>query len=508
MAGWRPGPALYAAGAVAALLLLLIPLMRLAVYSVPWYDDYNYGRYAKTAMEEAPTLGNALKGAWECIRISWYAWQGTYGSILFMVLMPGIWGEEYYRFGPMFLILLLTVSVCILVSTLLKNILKTDRIHALGLSAVSAILAVELLYTAQAGFYWYNGGIHYVGMHAFAMLLVAAAVKLLCEETRWRRYLWTLLGAVLAFLTAGGNFVTALQGMLVLFTVAGLGFLLRKGQTFFLLPVLAVYAGGFFLNVTAPGNDKRAESYVGWGMPPVKAVLYSFAEGGKHAWEFTGCMTLVLLLVMLPLILHMVKKTAFPFRWPGLVSLWSVCLYATGFTPSLYSMGHGGLGRTLNAVKLTWQLLLILNLVYWCGWVCARAGKRGTAGADAVSCNPSEGESGTARMWRWWFYPAAVLAAFAVFCAEPNKAGTFSSYGAYYYVHTGEAYNFYQEYLERVEVLHSDESRVVFPPYRWRPWLICMGDLSDDPGDESNRALAAWYDKDEIVCADESEIDQ
>lgn len=371
LAGWRPGPALYAAGAAAVLLLLLVPLMRLAVYSVPWYDDYNYGRYAKTAMEAAPTLSNALKGAWECIRISWYAWQGTYGSILFMVLMPGIWGEEYYRFGPMFLILLLTASVWILVSTVVRTILQTDRQHAVGLSAVSVILAVELLHTAQAGFYWYNGGVHYVGMHAFAMLLVAAAVKLFCEKIRWRQYLWMLLGAVLAFLVAGGNFVTALQGMLVLLSIAGLGCLLRRGQTFFLLPVLAVYAGGFFLNVTAPGNDKRAESYAGWGMSPVKAVLYSFAEGGKHAWEFTGWMTLALLLLMLPLVLHMVRKTAFSFRWPVLVSLWSVCLYATGFTPSLYSMGHGGLGRTLNAVKLTWQLLLILNLVYWCGWLCA-----------------------------------------------------------------------------------------------------------------------------------------
>ena len=66
IAGWRPGPGLYAAGAAAALLLLLYPLIRLAVYSVPWYDDYNYGRYARTAMEAAgPSLGSALKGAAE-----------------------------------------------------------------------------------------------------------------------------------------------------------------------------------------------------------------------------------------------------------------------------------------------------------------------------------------------------------------------------------------------------------------------------------------------------------
>lgn len=490
IAGWCPGPELYAAGAVAALLLLLIPLVRLALYSVPWYDDYNYGRFAKIAMENAPTLQNAVKGALECVRVSWYAWQGTYSSVLLMSLMPGIWGEEYYCLGPVFLILLLTVSVCVLVSTLLKNILKAERSHIVGLSAVSAIMTVVLIHTAQAGFYWYNGGVHYVGIHAFAMLLTAVTVKLFYEEQMWRRCLWTILGILLAALVAGGNFVTALQGLLVLLSIVALGCIPHKGRTFFLLPVLAAYAWGFYKNVSAPGNDKRAANFVDWGMSPAKSVLYSFVEGGRKAWEFTGWMTLVLLVLMLPLILHMVRRTTFEFKKPWLVSLWSVCLYATGFTPSLYSLGHGGLGRTLNAVKLTWQLLLILNLIYWCGWLCRRLKLRG---------------ENSGQMWCWWFYPLTALMILLVFWTEPNQAGSFSSYGAYYYIHTGEAYNFYQEYLERVEILKSDESYVELTPYRWRPWFICMGDLSGNPEDESNRALAAWYGKAEIICVDDNE---
>ncbi|MDE7251946.1 MAG: hypothetical protein K2O32_03265 [Acetatifactor sp.] len=487
--GWRPGAGWYAAGAVVLLVLLLYPLLRLAAYSVPWYDDYNYGRFAKAAMSEAPTLENALKGTWECIRTSWYAWQGTYGSIFFMVLTPGIWGEEYYHYGPIFLILLLTLAICVLVGTLLREVLRTDLVHTAGLSAVSAAMTVLLIYTAQEGFYWYNGGVHYVGMHAFGMLLVVTAVKIVCSsrEEGWKSLgnvsLWAVLGSVLALFVAGSNFVTALQVLLVLLTVGGIGILLRRRRTFFMIPMLLVYAGGFYMNVTAPGNDKRAQSYIGWGKPPFQAVLYSFVEGGKHAWEFTGWMTLVFLLLMLPLILHMVKRTKFSFPYPGVVSLWSACLYATGFTPSLYSLGHGGLSRTLNAVKLTWELLLILNVVYWCGWLC-----RLRKSAD-------EG-----RMWHWWFYPLILGAALLVFVTEPNQAGSFSSYGAYYYIHTGEAYNFYQEYLERVELLKSDKKVIELTPYHWRPWFLCMPDLSDDPKNESNRALAAWYQKDEIIC--------
>lgn len=486
IAGWDPGAALCAAAAAAALVILLCPLVRLAFYSVPWYDDYNYGRFAKTAMAEAPTLGNALKGAWECIRISWYAWQGTYGSILFMTLMPGIWGEEYYCAGPIFLILFLAASVCALTGTLLKSVLKADGWSVLGISCISAIMAVLLVHTAQAGFYWYNGGVHYIGMHSFGMLLTAFAIKLMGEERRRRRWLWMGAAEVTAFLVAGSNYVTALQMFLALLGIAVLGFCLRRRQAFDLLPVLAVYGGGFFLNAAAPGNDRRAESYAGWGMSPVKAVLLSFAEGGKHAWEFTGWMTILLLALMFPMVVRMVGKTAFRFRFPGLVTLGSVCLYAAGFTPSLYSLGHGGLGRTLNAVKLTWQLLLILNLVYWTGWCVGRHRERFAKGSRCA----------------WWVYLFIGLGMIAVFWAEPNKAGTFSSYGAYYYVHSGEAYNFYQEYRERVDLLNSDQSRVTLTPYRWRPWMICMGDLSRDPEDESNRALADWYGKDEVICAE------
>lgn len=481
-AGWRPSPTVYSWGAVLFLAVLLLPLLRLTEYAVPWYDDYVYGRYARDAMLENATLANALKGTWDCIRTSWYAWQGTYSSIFFMTMMPGIWGEEYYHFGPIFLILFITLCVGMLVYTLLRTVLGTDWQHALGVAAVSSALAVVMIHTAREGFYWYNGGIHYVGMHGFCMLMLTLAVQVIYAEKHVKRYLLAVAAMVVAFITAGGNLVTSLQGLLVLLSIVALGFWKRRRQVYALLPATAVYVGGFYLNVTAPGNDKRARSFEGWGLSPVESVLGSFGEAAGHAWEFTGWMTLLFLALMAPLVWNMVKRVSFSFEKPGLITVWSVCLYATGFTPSLFSLGHAGLARTLNAVKLTWQLLLIMNLVYWCGWLIRHK------------------KEFQANMCRWWCYGAIAVAAFVVFQMEPNQAGSFSTYGAYYYIHTGEAYNFYQEYLKRVELFESDERAVTVEPYVWQPWFLCMGDLSDNPDDESNVALATWYDKDEIVC--------
>ncbi len=481
-ASWRPSPMVYSCGAVLLLVVLLLPLLRLAEYAVPWYDDYVYGRYARDAMLQKATLINALKGTWDCIRTSWYAWQGTYSSIFFMTMMPGIWGEEYYHFGPIFLILFITLCVGVLVYSLLRTVIKTDWQHALGVAAVSSALAVLMIHTAREGFYWYNGGIHYVGMHGFCMLMLALTVQVIYAEKHVKRYLLAVAAMVVAFITAGGNLVTSLQGLLVLLSIVALGFWNRRRQVYALLPIVAVYIGGFYLNISAPGNDKRARSFEGWGLSPVESVLGSFREAATHAWEFTGWMTLLFLALMAPLVWHMVKRVSFSFEKPWVITAWSLCLYATGFTPSLYSLGHGGLARTLNAVKLTWQLLLILNLVYWCGWLSRHKGQL------------------QGNMCKWWYYGVIAVAMLMVFHAEPNQAGSFSSYGAYYYVHTGEAYNFYQEYLDRVEIFKSDERTVTVEPYVWQPWFLCMGDLSDNPDDESNVALATWYDKDEIVC--------
>ena len=479
---WRIEPVWYLGMTILVLLLLLYPLLRLAGYSVPWYDDYNYGRFAKTAMRSGESLGNALKGVAECVRISWYAWQGTYGSIIFMVLTPAIWGEEFYFWGPVFLILLLTISVCVFVYTLLRTVVGTEANASFGIGIVTAILTLEMLHTAQAGIYWYNGGVHYVGMHSVMLLALAAALRSIYTEKTVVRIALTAVGILLAVLTAGGNFVTALQGILFLGTMTVLGVAKRGKRAAGAALMLLAYAAGFAVNVSAPGNAHRARSYVGWGMSPMRAILTSFKEGVLHAWKFTGFMTLVVILFALPTILYAVRRSDFHFKTPGLVSAWSFGVYSSGFTPSLYSMGNPGLGRTLNAVKLTWQILLVLNVIYWCGFLCKRQIK------------PELGE----RMCRWWYYPMLAVCVLLCFHGEKNPEGSFCSYGAWYEIHSGLAYNFYQEYLERVEILKGDEEDVVLTPYHWMPWMICMGDLSENPKDESNRALADWYDKESV----------
>lgn len=485
--GWRPSDPVVSIGAVAVLAVLLMPLLRIALYAVPWYDDFNYASFTRTAMMETPGLIGALKGAWECAGVQWYAWQGTFSSIFFMALSPHIWGEEYYFLGSIFLILLLTVSVFVLMGTLAGKVLHVDKATSISLQAVTAIMAIELTYTTPSALFWYNPGVHYMGMHSFAMLFIAVLICLFTVERAWsiRGVLLILAGMLGAVLAGGSNFVTALQAFVVLGFVAAAAFFVEKKKILRYLPVLLVYGYAFYRNVSAPGNRVRGQFYVGWGYGPVESVLRSFLEAFRYLGEFSGWITLVAVILIIPLAWRIVGKSDFSFRLPGLVLLGSFCLYATGFTPSLYSLGHAGLSRTLNAVKITYQILLVINEVYWIGWARRMLAKRGRE-CRAKGCP-------------WWFYVLIGLSVIFVVKHSSNQYGWYSSWGAYHYIHSGEAYNFHCEYLDRLEILRSDEKNVVLESYQFKPWMLCLGDLSEDPDSEENRAMASWYGKDSLA---------
>ena len=96
---WKPDMRLVAVLAVTALLLLLIPLLRMTIYTIPWYDDYGYASNVKNFLALDYTLANAWKGALYCVKTQWYAWQGTFSSCFF----NRIFRRETFPSPPAFL---------------------------------------------------------------------------------------------------------------------------------------------------------------------------------------------------------------------------------------------------------------------------------------------------------------------------------------------------------------------------------------------------------------------
>ena len=411
--------------------------------------------------------------------------------------MPAIWGEQYYFLGPVFILLLLLAGSMVFTHVILRKVFRMEKWISLAIQAVITTAQFMFIYSAQSGFYWYNGGIHYVGMHGFGLLFLSVSICLERAKGRTAKGLLFTASVLLAMITAGSNFVTALQGLLCLLTILLVSVVVERRRTgLWLLPSTLVYIIGFGLNVAAPGNSVRARSYVGWGYGPLESIGRSFLEAVKHIPEYTGPVVLMVMLLLVPMIWQAVKSTDYRFRYPGIVLALSFCLYATGYTPSLYSLGHAGLSRTLNAVKITYLLLLFLNEIYWIGWLRQLLEKRAEQTTGQLTIQKWAIRNGAAA---WWFYVLIGVACLVIFRASSNQAGHYSSYGAYYYVHTGEAYNFHQEYLERVAILSGPEKDVQLPAYQFRPWFLCMGEISENADNEANRSLAMWYHKDSVT---------
>ncbi|MCD7806808.1 MAG: hypothetical protein LUH19_05630, partial [Lachnospiraceae bacterium] len=130
------GRRLIAILSIIALIILLIPVLRLMLYTAPWYDDYNYALTSRNYWLETHSLFYVLKGAFSTAQTMWYAWQGTFSSIFFMALMPALWGEEYYLLGPLFILIMLVSGSWVLTGVTLKRLFGAQRLDRLPLQAI------------------------------------------------------------------------------------------------------------------------------------------------------------------------------------------------------------------------------------------------------------------------------------------------------------------------------------------------------------------------------------
>lgn len=476
-----------AIAAAAAFLLLLYPLARLAHYAVPWYDDYGYGGYVKSFLAQEQSLSSVWQGIMYSVKTTWWAWQGTFSSVFMMSLMPAAFGEQYYEIGILYILGVFLAGCLLLTKTMAKYLLKAKWSLQLILAVLVTTTLVELMYTAQQGLYWYNAAVHYTFMHGCMFLLTAAIIKVLFAKNIPAVVVYMLLSMFLSLVCGGSNYVSCLQGMIILVSVIGLGILAKNKKTFFLLAPAVVYAIALYYNMIAPGNQKRGAYFQGYG--PVKSILYSFRSAAMDLWKFSGPMTILLLLLAVPFLWNGVRKLEYRFRLPGLVSLYSFCVYASGFTSSYYAMGGEPISRTLVVVKYTFQMLLFINEAYWLGWLAQKLKKKGK-------------EAGVLKYY-WGYFAAFAAGVMICFCLEPNQVGSYSSYGAFFYLRTAQAGQHYQEYMERIETINNGGANVGVKPYTVQPWFTTVGELSADPNSEPNQFMATFYGKDSIYLLQE-----
>ena len=462
--------------AVAALVILLIPMLALGRYAVMSADDFGYSGTAHLAWKETGSILAAVKAAWIETLETWHGWQGTFSAIFLMSMQPALFSESLYVLTPVILISSLLLGVFTLCLCLFGEVFHTDRRVAGITAAAVCALCTQIPPSPVQAFYWFNGGVYYVFFHGIAMAAAALAIRLVRRGGCGRSVLLCLLCVLLG----GGNYVTALCCAMLGIGGLGLLYLLKTpGRARLFLPVLFLLAA-FAVSILAPGNANRQETVFG-GAGVVRSVLLSFRCGLHYPFQWMSLPLFGTLLFLLPLLYRAAGEADFDFRCPAAVTILSYCFLSAMFCPPIYAMGNTGDLRLINIIFFTFVLLLTLNLFYWLGWAAKRGLLRSAPGPRPLTV----------------LILSAVLAlGYGIWALTGHSIATLGALGL---MRSGEAQAFRACADRRLEVLEDDSIRdAALEPFPSQPYLLYFDDISEDPENWINICMSIYYGKDSL----------
>ncbi len=472
---------------VIALILITIPTIMLARYMVPSADDYGYTLYTHNIWEQTHNIGQVFHYASFQARESWYAWQGTYSSIFLMSLAPFIFGDQFYFLGTVIILFVLFSGIILFFYSLLHHLFGEKKGEAGALSifvgCVSAWISMETMWNKVQGIFWYNAAIHYIFMTGVMLLMISCIIFAATAEKIGKTIVFYLLSAACALLLGGANYVNALEGLILLISTLVLAFLMGHKKALGGIAVVIFYGVCFYQSIIAPGNVVRAASYQ--AMKPFDAILLSFKTAIRLERGWTNRFYILILLLLLPMLWNMARKSKFNFIFFPFVWIFSFCVVAASFTPTLYSTGGTLIGRAVNVSKILFLIMGVINLWAFCGFV------------NRLLCKKNK----DFRIPQSPIYIVMIMALVGiVILKDPNPAGNYTTYGAYFYlIHTDEAKQYNAEYQARRELIDNGGDDIVLPEYQVTPEYLFFEDITDNPEDWRNIQMANWYHKASIV---------
>ncbi len=483
------------------LIISLIPLLIVALYSHSAADDFAFGLATSQAWQNNGSLGAVFAAAHQNVQEYYYNWQGTYSGIFLMSLQPGLFGEDYYPVGSIFLLLLFLTGNLFLFKVILMDYFKAGKWHYLTIVSVILLLSLQFMYEPVEGFYWFNGGMLYTGFYSLALFLFGFILCLCHTQKPYVKFGLTIISIILCAIIAGGNYPTALTTSVILFILTAYK-AYRKDKNALILGFLTLISlAGLLISITAPGNAIRQAS-VGSSSGAFRAILLSFAYGGYSAANSINVPVLIGFVFLTPFLYPIAKKSSFQFRYPILVFLLSFCVYSAQATPPLYALGLSLPERLINIIYYSFYLLATGNLLYFLGWIARKLEYPQNASWKETMASISSAIENHK-------LSAFLVICFLFICASIGRceAGKGpdgnvevtnlpTSVEAVMSLVAGEAQTFSAEVRQRLELYHdSSTEHIVVPEHTVKPYLLYYGDITDDPNDWRNQAVARYYGK-------------
>ena len=466
----------------------LIPLFLIAPYNHSCADDFSYGWESHNAWESTGSLLGTIKAALSTTGTFYKSWQGTFVSIFFMALQPGVFGEENYALVPYLMLTVLSLGFGFLTYLLIVKICQAEKKLWVITLVTLLFLAVQMLPSPVEGLYWFNGAVHYIFMFSIFMFYLGFLYLGFYSKNRRQLILLVVLASFFGFLLGGGNYVTEFLAFQVTLLLIGGAVLKRKqGRILGLLIPFVVNFSSFLVSAAAPGNAVRQSCFAKPSL--LDAIVMTIIYAIQYMDDWMRWPVILGSLFLAPILLEIVRNLKYTFRRPALVLVGLFVLYTSMFFPTSYTMGSQGAGRGLNIIFLVFILFWYLAEAYMLGWLWNLLGDSRKQEKEKLAAD-----------FEKMLYLVPVLALIGIFFALKGDGNAFTSASAWNSWRTQEAQMYDAQMDERIE-LYQDKNTVnaEVKPLTCRPYLLYFDDLTTDAADWRNEAATRYFKKQTIV---------
>ncbi len=482
---------------VGVLAVTVLPFIYIARYIWPSSDDFEMSLWCKEALDATGNIWQVLKRAVDYAVYKWEVWEGTYSSIFLMALQPGIWGDEYYAIGVIFLIVSLVAAAFTLTYVLMVKQAKAPKSVWLILTSLPIWgWFLWAMYTEEA-FFWWTGASNYTGFYSWVMLIIALAA---CLYTDWEDYgrgkkSLLYLVCVICFLLGGGNYLAGLLQVLTLGGYFAAAVITRKKNKLILGAYTISAAGGLLLSVMAPGNfTHMSHDGIRADISVAEAVLIAFRDGFYNIYVWTHVQQVLLFLMLLPFVWTLAKGSGCKFRFPLLATILSGGLFLAEYMPTSYAYGGYEPGRIINLYYWNYYWLILFNLFYWVGWIDRKLRKRCGVQMEKLA----KGQN----IWQMVYVSAAAV----LFLASMGIRGVRETNLGWVYAEllTGKYRMVDEAMAERIAYFEQHQGEdVTVEGIPYKSVITYFGDLFPDTDHLVNRTMAEYYGVKSITLKDE-----
>lgn len=474
-------------------LLSLIPLYCIARYDFMSGDDFVYLAGTLPIWQQTGSVAAVLQAALQQTVQRYFEWQGNFSFIFLTFLQPASLGEQYY--GLTAVLTLTTLVVCSLYffRVLLRSYMQASRSIGWIISLLLTFLLVQYMYEPVEGLYWHPGAISYTFFYALGLWMLGLLLQMVRHDSLHRRLLCFVPALIFAPIVGGSNYSTALVSAMLLFLLVVYLFWKKQRQNAVLsLIVLVLLTAALLVSILAPGNGVR-QNTVGEASV-IKGLITSVVYAVYSMANATTVPVLLVWLFLAPMVYRLAKQSELDFSHPVWVMVLLFGLYAALGMPCFYALGFAIPERNINLIYFSYYPVVLCAMFYLLGWFSRRFTDRLP---DWKIGALYEKRFGTVFTVFCLTFALAVGGQIAV--GKGEDGGLAFSHmpagmSAAYSLVTGEAQTYHAQMLERAEICRSAPGEdVVLPALTAKPWVLTYLDITEDPTDWKNVAMAEYY---------------